>query len=52
MQKDDYNKYARKNLTKTYKRSKANRVKNISHKSKLSWILDFIFSDIFKEKGI
>ena len=52
MQKDDYNKYARKNVTKTYKRSKANRVKNINHKLKLSWILDFIFSDIFKEKGI
>ena len=28
MQKDNYSKYARDNLTKTYKRSRANRVKN------------------------
>ena len=52
MQKDDYNKYARNNITKTYKHSKSNRVKKINYKSKLSWILDFIFFDIFKEKGI
>ena len=35
MQKDDYNKYVRDNVTKTYKRSTANRVKNINDKSKL-----------------
>ena len=35
MQKDDYNKYVRDNVTKTYKRSTPNRVKNINYKSKL-----------------
>ena len=35
MQKDDYNKHVRDNVTKTYKRSTANRVKNINYKSKL-----------------
>ena len=35
MQKDDYSKYARNNVTKTYKRSTENRVKNINYKSKL-----------------
>ena len=35
MQKDDYNKYVRDNANKTYKRSTANRVKNINYKSKL-----------------
>ena len=35
MQKDDYNKYVRDNVTKTYKRSTANRVKDINYKSKL-----------------
>ena len=35
MQKDDYNKYVRHNVTKTYKRSTANRVKNINYKSQL-----------------
>ena len=34
IQKDDYNKYVRDNVTKTYKRSTANRVKNINYKSK------------------
>ena len=35
MEKDDYNKYIRHNVTKTYKRSTTNRVKNINYKSKL-----------------
>ena len=35
MQKDDYNKYVRDNLAKTYKRSTVNRVKNINYNSKL-----------------
>ena len=33
--KDDYNKCVRDNVTKTYKRSTANRVKNTNYKSKL-----------------
>ena len=35
MQKDDYNKYVRDNVIKTYKRTTANRVENINYKSKL-----------------
>ena len=35
MQKDDYNTYVRDNVSKTYKRSTANRVKSINYKSKL-----------------
>ena len=35
IQKDDYNKYVRDSVTKTFKRSTANRVKNINYKSKL-----------------
>ena len=35
MQEDDYNKYIRDNVTKAYKRSTANIVKNINYKSKL-----------------
>ena len=30
MQKDDYNKYARDNVTKTYKQSTANSITNIN----------------------
>ena len=35
MQKDDYNKYVRHNVTKTYKHPTANTVKNINYKSQL-----------------
>ena len=35
MRKDDYKKYVRGNVTKTYKRSTANRINNINDKSKL-----------------
>ena len=35
MQKNDYNEYERENVTKTYERSIAQRVKNINYKSKL-----------------
>ena len=34
IQKDDYNKYVRDSVTKTCKRSTANKVENISYKSK------------------
>ena len=34
IQKDDYNKYVRDSVTKTYKHSTANKVKNINYKSK------------------
>ena len=35
MQKNDYNKYVRENVTKTHKRSITKRVKNINYKSKV-----------------
>ena len=35
MQKDDYNKYIKDNVTKTCKRSTADRLKNINYKLKL-----------------
>lgn len=35
MQKNDYNKYVRENVTKTHKCSITKRVKNINYKSKV-----------------
>ena len=51
MQKDDYNKYVRDNLAKTYKRSTVNRVKNINYNSKLLAEKLAIDDRILKNRG-